>query len=107
MCRKANIFDFALVTSSAEIGIYFVSFIAFLIYYLSLNLTLPTGIDSYETASAEAPFIAFLVIIFLIVIFTGLEIFGIIERNKCLIIVSLILRVVRFLVMDLGSIIVM
>ena len=104
MCRKANIFDFALVTSSAEIGIHFVSFIAFFIFYLSLNLTLPTGIYSYE---AEASFIAFLVIIFLIVIFTGLEIFGIIERNRCLIIASLIFRVVRFLVMDLGSIIVM
>ena len=99
MCQRGNIFDFALITSSAEAGTYFVTFI------LILCITLPTPEIFTNNDVVSAYLISCLVIIFLTLTFTGLEIFGIIERNKCPIVAGLIFRAVRFLLMDLGGII--
>ena len=92
MSRKANIFDFGLITTSAEGGIYFLVFFGILAIVVQTSGLLK---EIFEDGILAAIFITTLVMILLILLFLGLEIFGIIKRNKCLIIAGLIFRGVR------------
>ena len=94
MSKKANIFDFGLITSSAEGGIYFLEFF----FVLGITLETPGFLKEIFKDGNEltaAIFIIALVMILSILLFLGYEIYGIVKRNKCLIVAGLIFRGVK------------
>lgn len=99
MGQKANIFDFALITSSVEAGIYFVSFIGII-----NTLLIP---EIYNYGVVLAIIITFLVIILLALLFLVVEIIAILERERFMILAGLIFRGIRILLMTSCMIFVM
>ena len=107
MFNKDNIHILALFTTCAEMGIYFYLFIEYICLWLSAIIAakiLPGEGDDRDRFALLITLIILLVLITIGLVFLGLELIGLIARNKCLIIVSATIRMLKMLVFDFGCI---
>ena len=105
--RKGNILTLALVTTCIEIGLYLLPFMG-LISYIHLYVEF-ADILSFLSDMMNFPInhlilgiaIGLISLLFLILFFLGIELYGIIEGNKCFITLGIIFRGIRFLLVDI------
>ena len=107
--RKGNILTLALVTTCIEMGLYLVPFFG-LISYMHVFVQVAESLDFLgELMRSNFPIhdlilgiaIGIIGLLFLILLFLGIELYGIIERNKCFITFGLIFRGIRFIIVDI------
>ena len=107
--RKGNVLTLALVTTCIEMGLYLIPFFG-LISYMHVFVQVAESLDLLgELMKSTFPIhdlilgitIGVIGLLFLILLFLGIELYGIIERNKCFIVIGLIIRGIRFIIVDI------